>query len=51
MVMIKLIASELIERVVEAEAVKTVQFNDKDSYRIIAKDDTTTILAPDTESN
>ena len=42
-------ATELIERAVEDEAVKTVQFNGKDSYRNIAKDDTT-ILAPDTQS-
>ena len=48
--MIKLIATELIERAVEAEAVKTVRFNDKDSYRIIAEDDTT-ILASDKQSN
>ena len=39
----------MIERAVEDEAVKIVQFNGKDSYRIIAKDDTT-ILAPDTQS-
>ena len=38
-----------MERAVEDEAVKIVQFNGKDSYRIIAKDDTT-ILAPDTQS-
>ena len=45
----KVNATELIERAVEDEAVKIVQFNGKDSYRIIAKDDTT-ILAPDTQS-
>ena len=45
----KVNATELIERAVEDEAVKIVQFNDKDSYRIIAKVDTT-ILAPDTQS-
>ena len=45
----KVSATELIERAVEDEAVKIVQFNGKDSYRIIAKDDTT-ILAPDTQS-
>ena len=39
----------MIERAVEDEAVKIVQFNGKDSYRIIAKDDTT-ILAPDIQS-
>ena len=39
----------MIERAVEDEAVKIVQFNGKDSYRIIVKDDTT-ILAPDTQS-
>ena len=39
----------MIERAVEGEAVKIVQFNGKDSYRIIAKGDTT-ILAPDTQS-
>ena len=39
----------MIERAVGDEAVKVLQFNGKDSYRIIAKDDTT-ILAPDTES-
>ena len=39
----------MIERAVEDEILKTVQFNGKDSYRIIAKDDTT-ILAPDTQS-
>ena len=38
-----------MERAVEDEAVKIVQFNGKDSYRIIAKDDTT-IPAPDTQS-
>ena len=42
-------ATELIERAVEDEAVKIDQFNGKDSYIIIAKDDTT-ILAPDTQS-
>ena len=42
-------ATELIGRVVEDEAVKIVQFNGQDSYRIIAKDDTR-ILAPDTQS-
>ena len=45
----KVNATELIERAVEGEAVKIVQFNGKDSYRIIAKGDTT-ILAPDTQS-
>ena len=45
----KVNASQLIERAVEDEAVKIIQFNGKDTYRIIAKDDTT-ILAPDTES-
>ena len=45
----KVNATESIERAVEDEAVKIVQFNGKDSYRIIAKDDTT-ILAPDTQS-
>ena len=45
----KVTATELIERAVEDEAVKIVQFNGKDSYKIIAKDDTT-ILAPDTQS-
>ena len=45
----KVNATELIERAVEDEAVKIVQFNGKDSYRIIAKDETT-ILAPDTQS-
>ena len=45
----KVNATELIERAVEDEAVKIVQFNGKDSYWIIAKDDTT-ILAPDTQS-
>ena len=45
----KVNATELTERAVEDEAVKIVQFNGKDSYRIIAKDDTT-ILAPDTQS-
>ena len=49
MVMIKLISTELIGRAVEDEALKIVQLNDEDSYRIIAKDDTT-ILAPDTQS-
>ena len=39
----------MIERAVEDEAVKIVQFNGKDSYRNIAKEDTT-ILAPDTQS-
>ena len=39
----------MIERAVEDEILKIVQFNGKDSYRIIAKDDTT-ILAPDTQS-
>ena len=48
--MIKLISTELIGRAVEDEALKIVQLNDEDSYRIIAKDDTT-ILAPDTQSN
>ena len=38
----------MIERAVEDEAVKIVQFNGKGSYRIIAKDDPT-ILAPDTQ--
>ena len=33
-------ATEMIERAVEDEAVKIVQFNGKDSYRIIAKIDT-----------
>ena len=33
----KVNATELIERAVEDEAVKIVQFNCKDSYRIIAK--------------
>ena len=42
-------ATELIERAVEDEAVKIFQFNDKDAYRIIVKDDTT-VLAPDTQS-
>ena len=37
----------LIERAGQDEAVKIVQFNGKESYRIIAKDETT-ILAPDT---
>ena len=45
----KVNATELIERAVGDEAVKVLQFNGKDSYRIIAKDDTT-ILAPDTQS-
>ena len=45
----KVNATELIERTVEDEAVKIVQFNSKDSYRIIAKDDAT-ILATDTQS-
>ena len=45
----KVNATELLERAVEDEDVKIVQFNGKDSYRIIAKDDTTT-LAPDTQS-
>ena len=45
----KVNATELMERAVEDEAVKIVQFNGKNSYRIIAKDDTT-ILAPDTQS-
>ena len=45
----KVNVNQLIERAVEDEAVKIVQFNGKDSYRIIAKDDTT-ILAPDTQS-
>ena len=45
----KVNATELIGRVVEDEAVKIVQFNGQDSYRIIAKDDTR-ILAPDTQS-
>ena len=45
----KVNATELTERTVEDEAVKIVQFNGKDSYRVIAKDDTT-ILAPDTQS-
>ena len=39
----------MIERAVEDEAVKIVQFNCKYFYKIIAKDDTT-ILAPDTQS-
>ena len=39
----------MIEWAVEDEAVKNVQFNGKDSYRIIAKD-VITILAPDTQS-
>ena len=43
----KVNATELIERAVHDEAVKIVQFNGKESYRIIAKDETT-ILAPDT---
>ena len=46
----KVNATELTERAVEDEAVKIVQFNGKDSYRIIAEDDTT-ILAPDTQSS
>ena len=46
----KVYATELIERAVEDEAVKIVQFSGKDSYRIISKDDTT-ILAPDTQSS
>ena len=45
----KVNATELIERAVEDEDVEIVQHNGKDSYRIIAKDDTT-ILAPDTQS-
>ena len=45
----KVNATESIERAVEDEAVKIVQFNGKDSYRVIAKDDTT-ILAPDSQS-
>ena len=45
----KVNATELIERAVEDEAVKIVQFNGKDSYWIIVKDGTT-ILAPDTQS-
>ena len=45
----KVNATELIERAVEDETIKIVQFNGKDSYWIIAKDDTT-ILAPDTQS-
>ena len=45
----KVNATELIERAVEDEDVKVVLYNGKDSYRIIAKDDTT-ILAPDTQS-
>ena len=45
----KVNATELIERAVEDENVKIVLYNGKDSYRIIAKDDTT-ILAPDTQS-
>ena len=43
----KVNATELIEQAVHDEAVKIVQFNGKESYRIIAKDETT-ILAPDT---
>ena len=39
----------MIERAVEDEVIKIVQFNGKDSYRIIAKDDTT-LLEPDTQS-
>ena len=39
----------MIERAAEDEAVKIVQFNGKDSHRIIVKDDTT-ILALDTQS-
>ena len=45
----KVSATEFVERAVEDEAVKIVQFNGKDSYRMITKDDTT-ILAPDTQS-
>ena len=45
----KVNATEFVERAVEDEAVKIVQFNGKDSYRMITKDDTT-ILAPDTQS-
>ena len=45
----KVNATELIERAVEDEAVKIVQFNGKDSYRTIVRGDTT-ILAPDTQS-
>ena len=44
----KLNATALIERVVEEEAIKIVLFNEKESYRIIAKDDIT-ILAPPTQ--
>ena len=43
----KVNATELIERAVEDEAVKIVQFNGKDSYRIIAKDDTQYIESSD----
>ena len=45
----KVNATELIERVVEGEALKVIHFNGKDAYRIIAKDNTI-ILAPDTKS-
>ena len=45
----KVNATELIERAADDETVKIVQFNGKDSYKIIAKDDTT-LLAPDTQS-
>ena len=45
----KVSATEFIEQAVEDEAVKIVQFNGKESCRIIAKDETT-ILAPDTQS-
>ena len=45
----KVNAIKLIERAVEDEALKIVQFNGKEPYRIIAIDETT-ILAPDTQS-